>query len=525
MLIRVRNNTGLWRVELSGTIQSSATVQDVLRAIQVSRPHVLYTKPMSFDPAYKQPIDTQRTLSEQGIGHGSMIYCAVDPTTTLDITAATSANAATAEDSKEGGGSSSAVVTQSDSKKSSSHMKRVIGADGTIQLIPTNDSNANPVDRGFRKGMLALRDMKMHWTCKYGVSPGILLFVYSSHFPMFSFATTIVSDFISLDSQYEFKIQRQEQAICQQVSLDVPSISNFQAYLQQFSFQQKRIGYLYGRFIPSDDDTTNTSSETSSAKLKCIVEAIYEPSQEADTTAVEGFVLHDDNAEEEETVTRIASMLGLQRVGWIFGHAYRNATEYTLSASEVIMAAEFQLEAAEGVHETPFVTVTVAPSANGTVSVEAFQVSQQCMAMVAEEALEVDVTNPKVCRVNETFTAIQEGKESTTIDTSFFLTVVPIAQHTSELLVAEFPRMNRPLDQVTPSTEAMKKHLSKSGTAGWTFVDRLADLHLLIYLSKFLDLDADFPKICAAIVDRANTPLDDGYKLIIKSLAGMDGSY
>lgn len=309
------------------------------------------------------------------------------------------------------------------------------------------------------------------------------------------------------------------------MSLDVPSISNFQAYLQQFSFQQKRIGYLYGRFIPVDDDASKESSAASLTKQKCIVEAIYEPSQEADTTAVEGFVLHDDNTEEEETVARIASMLGLQRVGWIFGHEYRNAAEYTLSASEVIMAAEYQLEAAEGVNETPFVTVTVAPSANGTVSVEAFQVSQQCMAMVAEEALEVDVTNPKVCRVNETFTAIQEGKESPTIDTSFFLTVVPIAQHTSELLVAEFPRMNRPLDHVTPSTEAMKKHLSKSGTAGWTFVDRLADLHLLIYLSKFLDLDADFPKICAAIVDRPNTPLDDGYKLIIKSLAGMDGSY
>ena len=269
----------------------------------------------------------------------------------------------------------------------------------------------------------------------------------------------------------------------------------------------------------------NDIAKSEIAKQKCVVEAIYEPAQEADSTAVEGFVLHDDNVAEEETVTRIASMLGLQRVGWIFGHEYRDASEFTLSASEVIMAAEFQLEAAEGVHETPFVTVTVAPSANGTVSVEAFQVSQQCMSMVAEEALEVDLKNPKVCRVHETFTAIQEGKESSLIDTSFFLTVVPIAQHTSDLLIAEFPRMNRPLGELMPSTEAMKKHLSKSGTAGWTFVDRLADLHLLIYLSKFLDLDADFPKICAAIVDSSNTPLDDGYKLIIKSLAGMDGSY
>ena len=157
-------------------------------------------------------------------------------------------------------------------------------------------------------------------------------------------------------------------------------------------------------------------------------------------------------------------------------------------------------------------------------SVEAFQVSQQCMAMVAEEALEVDGNDPKICIVNDTFTAIQEGKESKTVENSFFLTVVPIVQHTSELLVAEFPRLNRDIDDRTPSNDEMKRQLQKSGTSGWTFVDRLADFNLLVYLSQFLDVDADLPKICASIVDR-DVPLDDGYKLIIKSLAGLEGSY
>jgi nuclear protein localization protein 4 homolog len=340
-----------------------------------------------------------------------------------------------------------------------------------------------------------------------------------------------------LDSQYEFKIQRQEHAICQQVSLDIPSITNFQFYVQQFAFSQKRIGYLYGKFVPIDTESTenNTNNkDTTGLKMKCIVEAIYEPSQEVDTNNVDGFILHDDNDEEEQVVKQIATLLGLQRVGWIFGHEYRNHNDYTLSSSEIIMAAEFQLEAADGVNETPFVTVTVAPSSpnnsnnsNANVSVEAFQVSQQCMAMVAEEALEVDPNNLKACIVNETYTAIQEGKASPTVDNSFFLTVVPIVQHTSDMFVAEFPRLNRPIydhGQI-PSTEMMKIHLSKSGTAGWTFIDRLADFNLLIYLSKFLDITTDYPKICASILDRNNVPLDDGYKLIIKSLAGMDGAY
>jgi nuclear protein localization protein 4 homolog len=332
-----------------------------------------------------------------------------------------------------------------------------------------------------------------------------------------------VSDFVAMDAQYEFKIKRQETAVCKQVSLDIPSISDFQSYVQRFAFQRKRFGFLYGKFVPDSTDSTAAKSDgdaEAKAPMKCLVEAIYEPPQEIDATAAEGFVAHDDDR--EATVNEIAGLLGLTKVGWIFGHEQRD--NYTLSSAEVIMAAEFQLEAADGVNETPFVTVTVAPAANGTASVEAFQVSQQCMAMVAEQALEIDGTDPKVCLVNETFTAIQEGKESKTVENSFFLTVVPIAQHTSEVFVAEFPRANRDLDERTQSHDEMKKHLSKSGTAGWTFIDRLADFNLLIYLSAFLDIHADFPKICASIVDRS-VPLDDGYKLIIKSMAGMDGSY
>merc|ERR1712194_790075 len=98
-----------------------------------------------------------------------------------------------------------------------------------------------------------------------------------------------------------------------------------------------------------------------------------------------------------------------------------NEKSYVLSSAEIIMAAELQLEAAEGIEETPFVTVKVTKGNDGNVSVEAFQVSQQCMAMVAEEALEADLDYPSYCTINETFTAIQEGKESKTVNNNFFL--------------------------------------------------------------------------------------------------------
>ena len=257
---------------------------------------------------------------------------------------------------------------------------------------------------------------------------------------------------------------------------------------------------------------------------KVVVEAIYEPPQQVDSDAAEGFVIPESAEDEEELVNNIAEMLGLQKVGWILGHEPREAG-YVMSSAEVLLAAEQQLEAAGGVQETPFVTVMVSPKADdGTVAVEAFQVSQQCMAMVAEEALQVNPNGDlKSCLVNETFTAIQEGKESKTVENSFFLTVVPIVSHTRDVLVADFPRVNRDLDERMPSHNELKAQLNKAGQAGWTFEDRLADLNLLIYLSKFLDVQADFPKICAALANKQ--PVDDGYKLIIKSMAGMDGSY
>jgi nuclear protein localization family protein 4 len=194
-----------------------------------------------------------------------------------------------------------------------------------------------------------------------------------------------------------------------------------------------------------------------------------------------------------------------------------------MNAAEIIMAAELQLEAAGGIEETPFVTVKVTVGDDGNASVEAFQVSKQCMEMVAEEALEVG-PNPGFCIVNPTFTAIQEGKESKTVENNFFLTLVPIVQHNSETFVTKFPKHNRDHDDRTPSHDELKKQLSKSGSAGWTFIELLSDFHLLLYLSQFLDMSADVPKICESVVNR-DIPLKEGYKLIIGSMAGIDGSY
>ena len=64
-----------------------------------------------------------------------------------------------------------------------------------------------------------------------------------------------------------------------------------------------RIGYLYGSF-----------NKDQSVK----VEVIYEPPQ--DNTDTTFNILEDPN---EEKVRKLASMLGLEKVGWIFAHPTR----------------------------------------------------------------------------------------------------------------------------------------------------------------------------------------------------------
>jgi hypothetical protein len=124
-------------------------------------------------------------------------------------------------------------------------------------------------------------------------------------------------------------------------------------------------------------------------------------------------------------VEAIVTLLELRRVGWIIAHPPREEG-FFLSGNEIITAAELQLEAANGIADTPFVTVSVSlrlvcwlPSLSSQVTITnddkvsacGYQVSKQCMEMAAEGALGLSL-NLGTCNVNPPFSAIMEGKES-----------------------------------------------------------------------------------------------------------------
>lgn len=48
----------------------------------------------------------------------------------------------------------------------------------------------------------------------------------------------------------------------------------------------------------------------------------------------------------------------------------------------------------------------------------------------------------------------------------------------------------------------------------------IADLELLLFVSRFLSLDSDVPMLCQSVVDR-DIPVNEGHELLLKSIAGI----
>lgn len=67
-----------------------------------------------------------------------------------------------------------------------------------------------------------------------------------------------------------------------------------------------------------------------------------------------GFELLEDPL--AERVEIVAKALGLEKVGWMFSHPPREEEGFRFTSAEILMSAQFQLEA--GGHGSPFVTVT-----------------------------------------------------------------------------------------------------------------------------------------------------------------------
>jgi len=298
----------------------------------------------------------------------------------------------------------------------------------------------------------------------------------------------------------QIRIERQEQPKVASVSFDRHAADVFQAYVRTaLAFSIKRGGILYGIV----DEADNVK-----------VEFIYEPPQEgsADQLVLERCT------EEEQKVDFVAELLGYKKLGWIISQSTKER-DFILSTGEVRQMAAMQDELGE--RSVTAVVSFDSSQEGGHVHFEAYQCSQQCGKLWKDGWLEPDqeehngvmkMRNPKDPKDRNP--VIVAGKDVAEVDNDFFLCPVKILDHTGPLSCT-FPVENRLLPQ--GKTE-LKKHLQEQPSR--TYVQRLSDFHVLLYLAKQCQLDdSDVALLCKAV--RCQEPVLEGYRVIIDSIAGL----
>lgn len=169
---------------------------------------------------------------------------------------------------------------------------------------------------------------------------------------------------------------------------------------------QQRFGFLLGRYEPYDKVPMG---------VKAVVEAVHEPVQEPHPDGVSVEFPWVDEAK----VERLAAACGLQVVGCLFTDLTanpekreltqykRHADAFFLSSLEVLFAAQLQRArptpsrfADTGRFSSRFVTCVLSGDVDGGIDVQAYQVSDQAMAMVDADMVEPSV-DPGIVRVKE----------------------------------------------------------------------------------------------------------------------------
>lgn len=249
-------------------------------------------------------------------------------------------------------------------------VKTGVDKNGNLVLKP-----ADTAKRGFRPGLLPLSNIKRSWG---------------------------IGEMEALDAQYTYEFKDPLKLECETCVMETQAADIFTTYAKQTKFAP-RAAFLYGRY---SEDGSSTE-----------VHAIYEPPQSVDEFgAIE---VHDEAPDAQLRVDAVARGLCLTKVGVMFCHAYRK-TKTAMSSMEVLFAAEQQLESCDGdIDATPnrFVTVVVRQTEEGLADFQAFQVTRQCMEMVAKGMLLWGMEDPYQCDIHEMFTAltVKHNKEKTRV--------------------------------------------------------------------------------------------------------------
>ncbi|XP_028968079.1 nuclear protein localization protein 4 homolog [Galendromus occidentalis] len=286
----------------------------------------------------------------------------------------------------------------------------------------------------------------------------------------------------------------------------------------------QRVGILLGRY-----ETYNEVPLGICAR----VAAIYEPPQ---NSARDGFELLDDP--NEETVDELCAKLGLRRVGWIFCdllpldvqkgtvHYLRDVDfSYLLSAQECITAAALQNKypnpcklSSDGYSGSKFVTVCVTGDKNNQIHMEAYQVSNQCMALVKDDCLIPTQDAPELAWVKESTPkkfvpdvfyktkdryGLEVQKVARPLPVEFLLIDLPVfspndSVNTFRSEGPHFTVENRAFANQVQDLPAVNQYL-RNFTASKDLLAACRDFHFLLYLATLDVVHLEMDKLLEAV--------------------------
>lgn len=290
----------------------------------------------------------------------------------------------------------------------------------------------------------------------------------------------------------KFRITPAAAAHASAAAIDSDAANTFQAYLAETSFSQQRIGFCYGHV--DDDDTTN-------------VLAIYEPPQRGGHDAY-ALVEGDEAGDMTQRADSIAKMLGLRLVGVVISACPRKCI---LSAMDVVIISRLVAALPEEERKA-FVAFVVSTADTGQTLFEAYQISDLVVEMYEAEAFEdVSKQKPNGGRVLCSQDVLVEGKDTRKVPVEFFLLNVPIKSYDSWLRT-KFAIENRDIAPQGPAD--LRKAMDDESVP---YHKRLADFHLLLFLSNVFDVKSDMPGLCSAAKDGGD--IGEGYRLMIDNMA------
>ncbi|CAM9679841.1 unnamed protein product [Pylaiella littoralis] len=363
-----------------------------------------------------------------------------------------------------------------------------------------------------------------------------------------------------------FSLKPQKDSNVKKISVEQSAMDDFVGYLKQTGLGRHRCALLFGRVNPStkgirveamyeppqqqQGSSSSSSSSSSSYDSSSLMEASRvavaamagKDGAAATAAASEtcetggaggGSTAAAAAAQDVARAVRVAELLGLRLVGWCLSHDKR---EHFMAATDVVTASALQLMsmAEKGKEEGVLLATVTLPvnTTNGEVATEAFSVSNQTVQMFSEEIFVDHQPDPIADRVTTTVVVKEGGKETQQPETLGLICNVAIVQHEG-VLQTSFPRANRarvislsdlkeklfgtigPQNKI--ATGATKKRQTQKKQP--SFLKRLSDFQLLVYLSRQMGFSRDFEELCAVVQKRdSKSPALDKLKVVLENL-------